>query len=83
MPPLLQEVPWYRRLLNPDKLYTVPKLAEVSSLPRDTIYDLFRDEEGVLLRVNARRGIRRYVTRWIPGDVAIRRFARMTNGGAR
>jgi hypothetical protein len=66
---------------DPQRVYSVQAIAELSGLSTHFVRRLFSKEPGVLVIKNPRKGFRDYRTLRIPGWVARNVFKRLTNGG--
>jgi hypothetical protein len=68
--------------VHQEKHYSVPELANLWNVSKDTIRRVFADEPGVLILSNRdgnRNHCRRYATRLIPESVARRVHLRLSN----
>jgi hypothetical protein len=65
---------------DPQRVFSVQAIAELSGLSDHFIRRLFSKERGVLVIKNPRKGYRDYRTLRIPGWVARDVFRRLTNG---
>jgi hypothetical protein len=62
-----------------ERHFSVADIAANLNLSADTIRKLFRDEPGVIIIENPRRGCRTFQTLRIPESVAQRVYERLTN----